>query len=326
MVNFLDLSNISYPLWQNVIFNVTDIQTGGLNESWKGYDDIQWWSLSMIRIYEYMTSHNIKNTINPAEWYLNKAMYFYDYVYNNSWDDITCLGGLWWNRPKTYKNAITNELGLVNSAKLYSITKDIKYMNEWNNIWNWFWKYTNSGKYMINQQWLINDGLSVNNNDKSECYNNNQTEWSYNQGVILGGLYEMFLINNDYELINVSLNIIQSVIKYMTNDGILHENESDVDVDRSSDQTQFKGIFMRYLMYLYKNINLTKEIKTTIAQFVLTQMNGTIYNCMNPKCVDQFGDVWTISFEKNAQNGDWGSSAISQTIAIDLWNWAFVLE
>ncbi len=119
---------------------------------------------------------------------------------NRAWDTKTCHGGLWWNTQKTYKNAITNEQALTNTAKLYKITKNSTYLNQFNDIWNWFYEYKNMGKGMINTDWLINDGLNVNTVNVSDCNNNKQTEWTYNQGVILGGLSVMYLIDNDNDM------------------------------------------------------------------------------------------------------------------------------
>jgi len=43
--------------------------------------------------------------------------------------------------------------------------------------WEWF-----KASGMINPSGLINDGLTISSTNASECYNNNQTTWSYNQG------------------------------------------------------------------------------------------------------------------------------------------------
>ena len=93
------------------------------------------------------------------------------------WDD-TCGGGLWWTTAKTYKNAITNELFLTLAAQLHLRTPgDTGYLTWAQRTWEWF-----SASGLIGTTGLVNDGLS------SACQNNGGPTWTYNQGVILGGL------------------------------------------------------------------------------------------------------------------------------------------
>lgn len=55
-----------------------------------------------------------------------------------------------------------------------------KYLNQAVEVWQWF-----KASGMINSENLINDGLTP------DCQNNGQITWSYNQGVIIGGLVEL---------------------------------------------------------------------------------------------------------------------------------------
>lgn len=48
---------------------------------------------------------------------------------------------------------------------------------------------------MINSESLINDGLT------SDCKNNGGLTWTYNQGVILGGLANLHKITNNATLL-----------------------------------------------------------------------------------------------------------------------------
>ena len=90
-----------------------------------------------------------------------------------------CGGGIWWKKPKQYKNAIANELFLAVAAKLASLTPDAQkratYLDWAQREWKWF-----AASGMINADNLVNDGLDA------SCKNNKRTTWTYNQGVILG--------------------------------------------------------------------------------------------------------------------------------------------
>ena len=53
---------------------------------------------------------------------------------------------------------------------------------------------------MINSDNLINDGLD-------NCKNNHQTTWTYNQGVILGGLADLAAATNNNTLLRIGQEI-----------------------------------------------------------------------------------------------------------------------
>ena len=82
--------------------------------------------------------------------------------------NTTPCGGLWWDKPHTYVNAIANELYIDVAAHLANRSKyrPSYYLDRATEAWDWFQK---SG--MINSQWNINDGLDA------TCKNNNGTVW-----------------------------------------------------------------------------------------------------------------------------------------------------
>jgi predicted alpha-1,6-mannanase (GH76 family) len=155
------------------------------------------------------------------------------------WSD-SCSGGIWWSKKKSYKNAIANELFLSVAAHLAnragSARQRAEYLAWANREWQWF---AHAG--MINDRHLINDGL-----DK-QCRNNGATTWTYNQGVILGGLAELHRATGDASLLAAAQSIASAVLSDTTllnKDGILHEP---CEPKCGGDGTQFKGIFVRNL-------------------------------------------------------------------------------
>lgn len=156
--------------------------------------------------------------------------------------DTTPCGGLWWNKDKTYVNAIANELFLDVAAHLANRAgaKSDYYLDWAKKEWRWFKR---SG--MINSQNLINDGL-----DNATCQNNGGTVWSYNQGVILGGLTELNRATNDESYITTAKLIADAAIESLTDsNGILHDP---CEPNCGADGSQFKGVFARNLQILHQ--------------------------------------------------------------------------
>jgi predicted alpha-1,6-mannanase (GH76 family) len=101
---------------------------------------------------------------------------------------------------------------------------------------------------MINAHGLINDGLNAGN--PNACVNNSGIVWSYNQGVVLGGLVELSEATSDPTLITRAQSIANAVLSpnsgMLTSAGILLDHGVS-----GRDAPQFKGIFLRNLMALY---------------------------------------------------------------------------
>ncbi len=71
---------------------------------------------------------------------------------------------------------------------------------------------------MINSSGLVNDGLA------GDCRNNHQTTWTYNQGVILAGLAQLYLATGDVSLLAEGERIARAAIRHLTAGGVLQES------------------------------------------------------------------------------------------------------
>jgi len=193
-------------------------------------DDTGWWGLAMTRMYDL--------TRDPK--YLNIAELDEQYIHGY-WDDV-CGGGVWWDIPAmTYKNAISVELYLKLAAALHNrIRGDTVYLGHALAAWQWL---KNSG--MINEDNLINDGLTT---QGGGCANNGGTTWTYNQGVVLGGLVELYRATGDRALLADARKIADAVIRspLLSPSGILTE-PCEAAGDCGADSAAFKGIFARNL-------------------------------------------------------------------------------
>jgi predicted alpha-1,6-mannanase (GH76 family) len=199
------------------------------------YDDEGWWALAWIRSWDV--------TREPK--YLDMARSIFENM--KTGEDNTCGGGIWWKKDRQYKNAIANELYLSVAASLANrVSSDLKdsYLNIAKSSWSWFLNST-----MLNAQNLINDGLAI--NPDGSCSNNNLTTWSYNQGVVLGGLVELLKATNDTTYLDTATAIAKAALPLLSdNAGVIHEANR-CEPDCGADGSQFKGIFIRNLNYLH---------------------------------------------------------------------------
>jgi predicted alpha-1,6-mannanase (GH76 family) len=189
------------------------------------YDDEGWWALAWIRVYD----------LTKDEKYLNTSMAIFQDM-TTGWDD-TCDGGIWWSKKRAYKNAIANELFLSVATSLALRTQgdsQAAYRNWAEREWKWFQQ---TG--MINSENLVNDGLT------KECRNNRKTTWTYNQGVILGGLAGLSALNRDTDALITARDIASAALVHLADSaGVLHDP---CEPNCGEDGIQFKGIFVRNL-------------------------------------------------------------------------------
>jgi predicted alpha-1,6-mannanase (GH76 family) len=204
----------------------------------KYLDDEGWWALAWIDAYDL--------THNKAYLAMGESI-FADMA--GEWDD-TCGGGIWWSKDRNYKNAIANELFLSVAGHLANRTSGSArsgYQSWANREWKWF-----EGTGMINAKGLINDGLNIvgGRGAAASCTNNGRTIWTYNQGVVLGGLVELAAADHDPNLKMAAQNIATAAITQLADEnGVLHDP---CEPKCGADGVQFKGIFVRNLVLLEK--------------------------------------------------------------------------
>ena len=249
------------------------------------YDDEGWWALAWIDVYN----------ITHDRRYLDAAKFiFTDMTYG--WDS-TCSGGIWWSKDRNYKNAIANELFLSVAAQLANASVEAHeratYLDWATREWRWF-----SHSSMMNKDHLINDGLTA------SCENNQKTTWTYNQGVILGGLAALHQANHDPATLTEAKAIAKAAISHLTDpQGILHET---CEPKCGADGTQFKGIFVRNLRALN-----AVDPQPSYSRFILTNADS-IWSQVHPPNY-HLGEVWAAPYA--AADASTQSSALDALVA-----------
>ncbi|CAK7228490.1 hypothetical protein SCUCBS95973_006898 [Sporothrix curviconia] len=250
------------------------------------YDDEGWWALAWIRAFD----------VTGTAAYLAMAESIFADMQTGT-QPAACGGGIWWSKDHTYKNAIANELYLSVAASLANRATDAKARAQYLQIaasqWAWF-----KASGMINSQGTINDGLAI--QADGTCVNNNQTVWSYNQGVVLGGLVELHRAQAaaasngtaDASLIPAAAAIANAAIAKLSTAGILHESCEAGGGNCGGDGPTFKGVFLRNLHYLQQEPTLDAATAGAFKAYILQNANS-IWNTDRVAGSNQLGLVWS---------------------------------
>jgi predicted alpha-1,6-mannanase (GH76 family) len=255
------------------------------------FDDNGWWGLAWLRAYD--LTRDARHLAAAARIFENMV---------TGWDEGTCGGGLWWDENRTYKNAIPNELFLALSTRLHlrSPGRDSRYLDWALREWEWF-----HASGMIGPQGLINDGLTA------QCENNGKPTYTYNQGVILSGLGDLFEITGDNSYLRQGESIADAALRELTSTpesnrpGILTDPGEASMTGRHGDGSQFKGVFIRHLCDLCARSN-----RQEYREFIIGNARCIWNHDRNSR--NQFGDCWSGPFDI--------ADASRQTSALDALN------
>ncbi|KAL8408723.1 hypothetical protein RB594_007242 [Gaeumannomyces avenae] len=235
------------------------------------YDDEGWWALAWIRAFDVFKDRRYLDMAEDIFTDMEKGV-----------DDV-CGGGIWWNKDRKYKNAITNQLYFSVAASLAN--RDVKrrrpvaYRDIAVKQWAWL-----QGSGMQNADGLFNDGLNI--NADGTCTNNKQQTWTYNQGVVLGGLVELHALTGQQDMLDKAFRIAEAAVSKMVDaDGIL--KESCEPNGCGQDGAQFKGIFVRNLRTLW----LASPSRPPLRDFMLKQADS-IWSRDRVEASNRLGLVW----------------------------------
>ncbi|GAA94031.1 glycoside hydrolase family 76 protein [Mixia osmundae IAM 14324] len=250
------------PWWENPVLGIAyadldlalgnsanqALVTGMLNNNDMGVDymidkyidDQAWWGLFALKGYQlYGNSTWLKSAAVIQQ---NSSLY---------WDDKCGGGVIWLTYEPNYKNTVTNTLYLALNARLYRVTGTAYYYQEAMRTLNWWlgWAFDpTTGK--------VYDGLT----DYPECAPSGYQIFTYNSGIILTGLVDLYYATGSTDLLDLGRTIAYAAMRdYSTSDGGVLEESCERDPATSDmptpgcpqDQVTFKGIFMQALGYLY---------------------------------------------------------------------------
>lgn len=241
------------------------------------YDDRGWWALAWVDAYRLTGKKKYLDMAETIFWGMTQG-----------WTD-ELGGGIYWKRnPHKYKNAIANNLFGLLAARLLKCTQKAEYRTWLDKEVAWM---LHSG--MLNRDsFMVEDGLTQDGTP------NRKQHYTYNQGVLMAVLTEMFELTGEKHYIEDAHNIAAATMRNLTTpEGILRERRPNI--EPSGDGVQFKGVFIRHLSYLNR-VSPKKAYK----QFILKNAQSIVDNDYDEASCS-LGCYWYGPFHKvqSAANG-----------------------
>lgn len=256
------------------------------------YDDAQWVVLEWLEAINFINQYAAAyapSSLGQADLarFAHRAHIFYNIV-QNQFDTSLCGGGLTWNPALApYKNAITNELFISSSVGMYLYYPgddnsdpypSSNYVNATNatlpalpplaahdplllanavNAYAWFQTHN-----FTNAQGLVVDGFHV-SVDQTTCDERDEMVYTYNQGVMLSGLRQLWEATGDTAYLADGYAYVETVIKAtgwyarsqavqaarwggLGRNGVM-EDYCDAPANCTQDAQAFKGIYFHHL-------------------------------------------------------------------------------
>jgi predicted alpha-1,6-mannanase (GH76 family) len=217
--------------------------------TWCFFDDMGWYVHAWMRMYE-LTGNST---------YLTSAEFiFADIIIAKGWN--TTCGAMRWAENSGYINAIPNELFLSASLKLERLTGSEvpvggNTYSEWAEL-DWAWWASGPLFVPFGDGVLIADGLAP-GPCSGPSSNATGPPWTYNQGVLLTGLAQLAVAHNNGTYAALGRTIAETAMTYFAygngtagGSPVLVEKNCGPDgVCGGPDGRQFKGVFMRHLVY-----------------------------------------------------------------------------
>ena len=227
------------------------------------FDDMGWYGLSYTRIHEVLGNRS-------TETFLQTALDIFNWCWETGWDHSgTCQGGFWFDNTFNTKQTITNVQMLQLAARLYRLTGNKDILQKLNKIS----LYISANGLIDPDTYLVADGALPN------CTSNKGEGYTYNSGVMIGALTELYKITNKTSYLDIADKMGQAVIRHYCNSttGILVEP---CEPNCDNDALMFKGIFVRYLRY-FMDVLPDKHARDWYQVWLDTQVK---YNTANNIC------------------------------------------
>lgn len=207
-------------------------------------DDMEWIVLTLIRMYE----------ATGEKEYLDYAQTTYDEYIITRWTVDENGGGLIWSIEsgrEISKNACSNGPGALCALRLYEFTQEEQYLDQAKMIYEW-----------LSSTLYDSETGSVADNMKNGVINGGAL--SYNQGTFIGSAHMLYNFTGDKRYLIEAMRAAEYQMNNMSTDGIMNSEASSA----NSDNSLFKGIFIRYATLLALDENIDASFRKELSDFM----------------------------------------------------------
>ncbi|EEP81114.1 conserved hypothetical protein [Uncinocarpus reesii 1704] len=174
------------------------------------------------------------------------------------WDNQTCGGGLRWqiftfNKGYNYKNSISNGCFINIAARLALYTKNETYADLAEQYWEWM-----EAIGLVSPTSQVFDGSDVGKN----CTELSHIQWTYNNGVMMGGAAALYNFTNGAEIWKRRLDgLIDAASIFFSKDppNVMTEVACEGNGKCNVDQRSFKAYLARWMALTMKIAPFTRE-------------------------------------------------------------------
>ncbi|SHM75393.1 glycoside hydrolase family 76 protein [Gracilibacillus kekensis] len=228
------------------------------------YDDMEWLALALLRAYQ----------VTGNETYLTDVKVLWEDI-KTGWNDHMGGGIAWHKDQLDYKNTPANGPAIILAARLYNYLGDEGDLEWAQKIFAWQDEYlveANTG--------FVLDGINRLGDGKIDS----EWEFTYCQGVYVGGAVELYRITGDNRYLEKAVKTAHSSIEK------LYDQKHDVlKSEGDGDGGLFKGIMVRYFTEL---ITIAPEETKAIRSF-LERNADTLWNQGTNKEKMIFNHLWS---------------------------------
>lgn len=203
------------------------------------YDDMEWMALAQLRLWD----------ATGEETYKEQVMHLWEDI-KTAWNE-QMGGGMAWKKDQTdYKNTPANAPAAILAFRLYQRFHAEEDLHWGTKILDW-----NIKNLVDPVSGMVWDGKNRLGDGKIDY----EWNYTYNPGVVIGALVELYKINRSKETLDTAVKIAREAKRFFAD-----AHEGVLPYEGVDDCGLFKGIFIRYLYLLIEVCPELKDMKEMI--------------------------------------------------------------